>query len=1357
MQSIYRSSTRVILGILFVILSQLSFAQNQTISYNDSWSEQGVRIISEDNQYLKLNVSLNQFHLSEKMIEREAMKTVKLKDVILQGDEGAPDLPIYSQYIAIPQGASVKVNVLKKRTETLNNVSIAPAPRIPLDTDLGPLHYEKNNAIYSKNSNYPSAITVVSKPMKIRGVDVVLLGISPFQYNPVSKELLVHRDIEIEVVFEGGNGQFGEDRLRNKWWDPIIKDMVLNDKSISDKNYNKSNLRSETGCEYLIITPDDPTYLGWADSIRNFRVRQGITTNIVTTTEIGGNSTSAIETYINDAYNNWTTPPVAVLLMADYGTSGNTITSPIYNSYCISDNIYADVDNDHMPDIIFARMTAQNADHLETMVMKVLDYERTPPTNPGFYSNPITAMGWQTERWFQLCSEIIAGFFENSLGKTPVRENAIYSGSPSGGIWSTATNTATIINVFGEEGLGYIPDSPSYLSDWGGNASRINTDINNGAFLLQHRDHGSTTGWGEPAYSSADINGLNNEDLCFIFSINCLTGKFDESGECFAEKFHRHEYGALGIIAATEVSYSFVNDTYVWGLYDNLWPDFMPQFETEPESRDVLPAFGNAAGKYFLEQSGWPYNTSNKEVTYNLFHHHGDAFSTVYYEVPQYLTVDYDDVLLSGMDYFNITVNDGAIVCLTIDGEILATAEGTGGEIEISIPAQEPGIIIDIVITKQNYYRYENQIGVIPPNGPYCMYDEHTLNDTCGNANNKPDFDEDILVSLSMKNLGSEDANNVDVTLSTTDGFIEFIDPVENFDTIHSGMNVSRDLAYKFHISDGVPDQHNVQFNITARDDNDSTWTSKFYMVARAPKIDPRELIIDDSEFGNDNGRLDPGEKAVIKVKTANIGHCSVNNVVCTLVAYNQFINVEDEEQVIPILGLFGAAYPKFTVTVADNAPIAVIAQMNFNASAAGYSVSKIYFPKIGEFLEDWETGNFDKYDWSSGGNLPWGITTQYPYEGFFHAQSGNIGNSQTSSFSISYKVMSNDDIKFHKKVSSELDKDKLSFYIDGQQRGSWSGTSQGWTEESFPITSGNHTFEWVYSKDYGGESGSDCAWVDYIELPTELVTTVFAGPNTEICAENTYQCFGIVTNHESVEWSTSGDGSFSNTTILTPVYTPGENDIENREVFLTLENFDADGETLSDEMTLALINVPNAPETPQGPDYIDVYKELETTYSIVPVELAENYNWELLPEGAGEVMVDDTSATIYWNVEFLGEATLKASAVGECGEGEYSEELLIFVDNTVGFNMPDGTIKFIVSPNPNRGNFKLHIKSFEDSPVNISLVNYLGLEVYAKENISANNGFTENINTLNLSQGVYILVVEQAGKRHTKKVVVSK
>jgi hypothetical protein len=51
-------------------------------------------------------------------------------------------------------------------------------------------------------------------------------------------------------------------------------------------------------------------------------------------------------------------------------------------------------------------MTARNAGELEVMIRKAIDYEKDPPTSPDFYNHPVTALGWQTERWFQICSEV---------------------------------------------------------------------------------------------------------------------------------------------------------------------------------------------------------------------------------------------------------------------------------------------------------------------------------------------------------------------------------------------------------------------------------------------------------------------------------------------------------------------------------------------------------------------------------------------------------------------------------------------------------------------------------------------------------------------------------------------------------------------------------------------------------------------------------------------------------------------------------------------------------------------------------------------------------------------------------------
>jgi len=701
----------------------------QKFTYSDSWGKAGFNLLESKSNAVQVVFSVPEFSLDDVTVNGQNMKNVILPGTFLFNDQGKPNLPGKGNYIAIPTGATPKLTIVSQRTEIFHNVEISPAPRIPLDLEDGPLDYSKDMTVYSKNALFPESPVQISEIQQIRGVDVVILGITPFQYNPVTKDLIVYKDLKVELSFEGGNGQFGDQAFRSRWWDPIMNDNILNHASLPVVDYNARYAAAYNTeldeCEYIIITPTGTDFLSWADSIKKFRTEQGILTEIFTLTEVGGNTVAAIEAFINNAYDNWTIKPAACLLLGDYGTDETkNIISHMYShpaSYpnYASDNKYADVTGDEMPDVIFSRITANNATQLQVMVTKMLNYERTPPTNPRFYNKPITALGWQTERWFQLCSEIVGGYFRLVKGKEPRRINKIYQGTP-GSVWSTAQNTNTIVSYFGPSGLNYIPQSPSTLGSWdGGNAAQINQAIDSGAFMLQHRDHGEYLGWGEPSYKIANIQSLTNTDLTFIFSINCQTGAYHRSSECFSENFHRffkngHNSGALGVVSPSEVSYSFVNDTFVWGMYDNMWPDFMPAEGTTPPSRGALPAFGNAAGKYFLKQSNWPYNGGDKLVTYRLFHMFGDAFQTLYYEVPQPLTVVHDPTIQFGATSFSVQANSNSLIALSANGEILAT--GLGNSVNptiLTIPVLPGGTNVIVTVTLENYYRYKSIVPVI--------------------------------------------------------------------------------------------------------------------------------------------------------------------------------------------------------------------------------------------------------------------------------------------------------------------------------------------------------------------------------------------------------------------------------------------------------------------------------------------------------------------------------------------------------------------------------------------------------------------------------------------------------------------
>ena len=75
--------------------------------------------------------------------------------------------------------------------------------------------------------------------------------------------------------------------------------------------------------------------------------------------------------------------------------------------------------------------------------------------------------------------------------------------------------------------------------------------------------------------------------------------------------------------------------------------------------------------------------------------------------------------------------------------------------------------------------------------------------------------------------------------------------------------------------------------------------------------------------------------------------------------------------------------------------------------------------------------------------------------------------------------------VSFDAKTSSEYFFDYFRFYIDGveQTTARLSGES-GWQSFSFNVSAGNHTFKWVYEKDYSVDDGEDTAWFDNVSLP---------------------------------------------------------------------------------------------------------------------------------------------------------------------------------------------------------------------------------------------------------------------------------
>ena len=99
----------------------------------------------------------------------------------------------------------------------------------------------------------------------------------------------------------------------------------------------------------------------------------------------------------------------------------------------------------------------------------------------------------------------------------------------------------------------------------------------------------------------------------------------------------------------------------------------------------------------------------------------------------------------------------------------------------------------------------------------------------------------------------------------------------------------------------------------------------------------------------------------------------------------------------------------------------------------------------------------------------------------------------------------------------------------------------------------------------------------DALILTISPAATANAGGDEPICATETYTLSGEATLYSSVSWETSGSGTFSNNTILNPIYTPGTNDKNAGSVILTLHvtGIAPCSSVVSNSMTLTIAPVP--------------------------------------------------------------------------------------------------------------------------------------------------------------------------------------
>jgi hypothetical protein len=864
--------------------------------------------------------------------------------------------------------------------------------------------------------------------------------IYPFQYNPVTKTLRIYDEIVLKIS-EAENDGPGENILVRsselKSVEPEFNEIY------SNLFLNYSTLRytavDETG-EMLIIT--DASFMSALQPLIDWKIRKGIKVTMVSVTTAGGTAT-AIKNYIANFYS--THPLKYVLLIGDVAqvptlTAVGGASDPSY-SYLVG--------NDSYPEIFVGRFSAESLADVNTQVQRTIDYERYPQAGNPWYNHGVSIAsdqgpGDDNEMDFEHEQVIRAKL----LAFTYTSVSELYDGS-QGGVDA--------------------PGNPS--------PNDVLSVLNSGASIVNYTGHGSQVSWGTSGFSNSDIaNMTNTQMLPFICSVGCVNGDFS-STTCFGEAFLRAQSSGQPVGAVA----TFMSSINQYWNEPMRAQDEMVDLLVGTYPVNIKRTFGGLCENGCMNMND-VYGTSGADMT-DTWHIFGDPSLNVRTAAPTAITATHAATLMVGSSQLSITSNtDGALACLSMNGQILGTGVVAGGSVTITFPSISSIDTIFVTLTAFNKVPYEGTVQVIPGSAPFVIETSNTIVDITGNNNGAADYSENITLDVTLENVGQLIANSVNAVISTADPNVTITDNSNAFGNISASGSSTVNNAFAYTVANNVADQHTVPFTLTITDNASNTWIASVNHVMNAPVLAIGTISLNDVA-GNANGQLDPGETGTFIIENLNSGHSATVAATAVLTSTSPYITINTLNTNVGVINPNATATASFSVTMAPNMSVGSNFTLTITTTAGGYSATQTFTITAGDQIEDFETGIFNRYPWVMAGNLPWTTSTTNSYQGTYNARSGAIGDNQASEMNVTENVLIADNISFYRYVSSEADYDFLKFYIDNTLIDSWSGAVP-WGYVSYPVTTGLHTFRWVYEKDAYQAGGSDKARVDNINFP---------------------------------------------------------------------------------------------------------------------------------------------------------------------------------------------------------------------------------------------------------------------------------
>ncbi len=1013
----------------------------------------------------------------------QGYEQIQFADCMQSALAGQPSLPWHSISLILPQGTeAANIEVELSDFQTMEGIhNLYPYQSARTYSDPVRKQFEKDEALYASKSVYPAQAYGNLSTQYLNGIGFAFSAFTPVQYVPGTGEVRYATKATVRITTTASKA----DQSHKLWLNGgnAKRAMSLAQNPEMLQTYNDRG-RTVGGYDLLVVTKQQ--YVASFDEYVSFYQARGLRTHVVDletvlSTMEGQDNAEKLRNFIIQEYEDngimmvnlgGDVPDIPYRGLYCYVTSGggdkedNDIPADLYyaaldgNWNDDGDNRWGEIgEDDLLPEIGIGRMCFSNQSELDNMLHKAMTYQTEPVlgefrdvimAGEHLYDDPMS----NGSQYLEL---LIGTHDDNGYTTTGIPEEYNFT------------------RLYEEEG------------NWSG--SLLRNAINQGTQYVHHDGHANTNyvaGWTNGDITNNNFSSVNGVDhnYTFFHTSGCICGDF--SSDCILERMTK--------IANFAVA-TFGNSRYGWfneGQTEG--PAIHLARETEDAYyNDRIPYGGMALRESKIETAPWvnaPGQWEEGALRWNFYDLNmmGDVAVSPWHDEPFTPEVSYASEILVGTTTMDVTVTNGNGLknfrCALFHGEDMIGVGYTDENGNVTIEFAEPIDFVgemSLIVTGCDAWPQTLPVLSLPGDCAYVVYDNYAIS---GGA--QPDFGQSIALDLQIKNVGTVNANNVTATLSTDCDYITLTDATETIPSLDGGATATLAEAFAMDIADDVPNMMKADFILTCTDGVD-TWESKFAIRLQAPEFTVVGTVIED---GDGNGHVDPGETVTAHITVKNAGMAAAPETMLNIICDLPEISFEEDNFPQGTVNADGEFTVDFVFTLSEMAELGVAYEIGFYVTSGAYSTNGSFAFAVGNVIEDWESGDFSKFEWENDPVKPWTIVTENPYEGDYCAKSGSIGNNQSSVLKITLDVHSEGEISFYRKVSSEEGYDALYFSIDTDLLGEWSG-EVAWGKVTYPITPGQHQLYWSYNKDVYMSSGNDCAWLDNIVFPPAETITV--------------------------------------------------------------------------------------------------------------------------------------------------------------------------------------------------------------------------------------------------------------------------